>query len=548
MQSSASTSQLQSSPSSQTDESVQSKSAGCLTCHTQTDASTMHLNPAVKLGCTDCHGGNSSIRLASGAQRGSDAYGKAFESAHVLPRYPKSWHYPSSANPERTYTLLNRESPEFVRFINPSDYRVAKEACGACHMEVIEASVRSLHSTGAMLWGGAAYNNGILDFKQYILGEAYDRDGNAIVLKGPKIPDNLIDARRDRRHPAAALSAADLGVAQARRHLPRVRARRTQHREPVPRDRPAEFQRSAAANRRAGPAGLPPIQSRPGTGARISVPVINITKTRLNDPFTWFIGTNDQPGDYRHSGCASCHVVYANERDPRHSSIYGEVRHDGRTQTVDPTISKTESGHPLTHTLTRSVPTSQCMICHMHQPNMFLNSFLGYTMWDYESDAPRMWPQKQQYPTSGADPRRAGSRIRSSRRARQVGRRRLPQAGRRPQSADEGHAVRRLSRSRLELPRGVQARSQGQPARRGGQRRERRRSAEVQEGVHLSSIHVDVGMQCVDCHFSQDNHGNGYIYGEVAPRSRSTARTATARRRSAEPLHVRPAALGGGTT
>jgi hypothetical protein len=28
----------------------------------------------------------------------------------------------------------------------------------------------------------------------------------------------------------------------------------------------------------------------------------------------------------------------------------------------------------------------------MHQPNIFLNSFLGYTMWDYESDAPAMWP------------------------------------------------------------------------------------------------------------------------------------------------------------
>ncbi len=23
-------------------------------------------------------------------------------------------------------------------------------------------------------------------------------------------------------------------------------------------------------------------------------------------------------------------------------------------------------------------------------------------------------------------------------------------------------------------------------------------------------------MQCVDCHFTQDNHGNGHIYGEVA--------------------------------
>ena len=39
------------------------------------------------------------------------------------------------------------------------------------------------------------------------------------------------------------------------------------------------------------------------------------------------------------------------------------------------------------------------MICHMHQPNMFMNSFLGYTMWDYEADAPAMWPKKQQYPS-----------------------------------------------------------------------------------------------------------------------------------------------------
>ncbi len=40
--------------------------------------------------------------------------------------------------------------------------------------------------------------------------------------------------------------------------------------------------------------------------------------------------------------------------------------------------------------------------------------------------------------------------------------------------------------------------------------------AKFQKAVHMSSVHVDVGMQCVDCHFSQDSHGNGYIYGEVA--------------------------------
>ena len=70
---------------------------------------------------------------------------------------------------------------------------------------------------------------------------------------------------------------------------------------------------------------------------------------------------------------------------------------DNRRPSI-PTINKHESGHPLEHRFTRAIPTSQCMVCHMHQPNMFMNTFMGYTMWDYESDAPAMWPAKQQYP------------------------------------------------------------------------------------------------------------------------------------------------------
>ena len=84
-------------------------------------------------------------------------YLAAMEKAHVLPRYPKTWHYPSSANPERSYVLLNREAPEFVRFVNPSDLRIAHEACGACHQPIIEAAKRSIMATSAMLWGGASY-------------------------------------------------------------------------------------------------------------------------------------------------------------------------------------------------------------------------------------------------------------------------------------------------------------------------------------------------------------------------------------------------------
>ncbi|MCB1612332.1 MAG: hypothetical protein KDI60_11340, partial [Xanthomonadales bacterium] len=132
---------------------------------------------------------------------------------------------------------------------------------------------------------------------------------------------------------------------------------------------------------------------------RIAVPVINIHKTRLNDPNMWFMGTNDQPGDFRNSGCSACHVPYANDRDPRHSGPYAAFGHMGQSQQADPTIPKDQPGHPLKHAFTRSIPTSQCMNCHMHQPNMFINTFLGYTMWDYESDAPFMWPEQQRYPT-----------------------------------------------------------------------------------------------------------------------------------------------------
>ena len=141
------------------------------------------------------------------------AYLATMRHAHVLPRDEKAWNWPSSATPERTYTLLNRESPEFIRFMNPGDLRVAREACGACHLAIIQATERSLMSTSAMLWGGAAYNNGILPYKRYILGESYTREGEGATVVNP------VDARhvpRVERHPALAHRAAGMGDDSAR--------------------------------------------------------------------------------------------------------------------------------------------------------------------------------------------------------------------------------------------------------------------------------------------------------------------------------------------
>ena len=43
-------------PAKQTQDKAIAKSVGCNDCHTKTDQPTMHANPGVVLGCTDCHG------------------------------------------------------------------------------------------------------------------------------------------------------------------------------------------------------------------------------------------------------------------------------------------------------------------------------------------------------------------------------------------------------------------------------------------------------------------------------------------------------------
>src|SRR5215467_12223171 len=63
----------------QSEEEATAKSAGCVSCHGQTDEPTMHPTKTVHLACIDCHGGNSSVSIASGADPGSGEYKSAKE-------------------------------------------------------------------------------------------------------------------------------------------------------------------------------------------------------------------------------------------------------------------------------------------------------------------------------------------------------------------------------------------------------------------------------------------------------------------------------------
>ena len=83
--------------SSQSQEQADAKSAGCMSCHTKTDQKSMHASTSVRLGCTDCHGGDSSVKTAGTA--GSAEYKQAQQRAHIQPANREIWK--TSANPER---------------------------------------------------------------------------------------------------------------------------------------------------------------------------------------------------------------------------------------------------------------------------------------------------------------------------------------------------------------------------------------------------------------------------------------------------------------
>ena len=513
----------------QTPADVQRKSAGCQSCHNP-DTPTMHRNPAVQVGCVDCHGGTASVFVPAGATQGSAAYEQAKQQAHVQPRFPQSW--PSAANPEQSYTLLNKEKPEFIRFVNPGDLRVAQETCGLCHAPEVAQVRSSLMTTTGVFWSAAAYNNGIWPIKRATFGESYSREGvpQSITMQPPPtlaellkgvVPSLVPLPRWEVVKPGDIFRVFEDGGMLIPPLFPDIG-------NPQPQDT------TGKPDIRQSVRGL-------GTGLRISVPVLNIHKTRLNDPHLSFLGTNDHAGDYRSSGCTACHVVYANDRDPWHAGPYAEYGNSGLSATQDRTIPKNESGHPIRHEFTRAIPSSQCMVCHMHQPNAFVNTFLGYQMWDYETDGELMWPKEARHPTAAEawqslnhNPEEAATRGKWSDRAFLARVWELNPQLKQTQFADyHGHgwnfkAVFNRDRKGNFLDAGgavipfteINGTTLQRAVREPTECPHKESTACLKERagipVHLKDIHVEKGLHCVDCHYAQDSHGSGKLYGEYA--------------------------------
>ncbi len=213
-------------------------------------------------------------------------------------------------------------------------------------------------------------------------------------------------------------------------------------------------------------------------------------------------------------------MVYANDRSPTHSAYYSKYGHQGLSFSGDASIPKNEKGHPIKHQFTRAIPTSQCMNCHMHQGNLFVNPFLGYTWWDQESDGEFMYPKKQKNPTEAErlaslrdNPEEAAARGLWGDNDFLEKVAELNPKLKQTQFADyHGHGwvfravFKKDKKGNLQdLQDNIIAHDDPQ---------------KFAKAVHLKDIHLAKGMQCVDCHFDMDVHGNGKLYGE--PRAATT--------------------------
>jgi hypothetical protein len=477
------------------------KSQGCLSCHTQTDSRSMH-TAEVAISCVDCHGGDPAVGAAG--EPGSAPYREALARAHVQPKNPEVWK--GSANPERSYAASLDEDLAFVRFVNPGDLRAAPTTCGPCHRRQVREVEKSPMTHGGMLYAAALYNNGVLPMKNAVVGESYD-PATGLPRIVNTVPPPTPEETRDRGWLASLYPFPrwELGVpGNPFRVFERGGRRRLEVGLPDP------FEEAGKPDKGLSPRGM-------GTLNRTDPILLGAQKTRLLDPLLSFLGTNDHPGDYRSSGCTACHVVYANDRDPLHSGTDAAHGNRGASASADPTIPRDQPGHPVRHRFTNAIPSSQCMTCHMHPGTNMVSTYFGYTWWDNEVDGKHMYPKEpleldaaQQDAIERRNPEGAAKRGLWGDPTFLADVSKLNPQLEHTQFADfHGHgwvfrAVYKKDRKGRLLDARNQPVADDDPQK-------------LAKAVHLRDVHLERGMHCVDCHFQQDNHGDGKLYGEPRP-------------------------------
>jgi hypothetical protein len=364
----------------------------CLQCHQPDEKGIETAHPWVELSCVDCHGGD-------------ETFGLAKEASHV-PR-------PEGLEPEVNIKTLAADQlddldPDYLRFINPGDLRVAEISCGkgspnsmvgivGCHQGVVEKNQRSVMSTFTGHYNVPRFLAGLQD-RPAVFGAR--------------------DIVHEEFDPATAPPGA---VAEIKALRP-----------------PA------------------PDAERLSMGAVMDNYLVKSCPTC----HAYSFGPNQHPGQYRSSGCTSCHMVY---------------KMTGLSESKDPTVDKSTAPHPAKHELTSAIPTFQCAHCH------YQGARIGLLYQGFREHGFGQLPEGAQPLYASTDPRLAPYR---------------------------------------EIYEGWDSQSQGQneaaPPRLYGrfQADFYVSDEDVKNNIDETpaDVHFSAGMDCADCHVGQDVHGDGNMY------------------------------------
>ena len=187
----------------------------------------------------------------------------------------------------RAYTNWLKESPEYVRFVNPGDLRVATETCGTagCHTSEVRNVPTSMMTTGGMLWGAALYNNGAYPYKDTRFGESYARDGTPQTV--PHDPAADPGRNADAKACCRKLTPLERWEISQPGNVLRVFERGGGPKGEV--GDPLREEEAGKPDDKLSTRGF-------GTQLRTDPVFLGLQKTRLLDPLLSLPGTNDQPG------------------------------------------------------------------------------------------------------------------------------------------------------------------------------------------------------------------------------------------------------------
>jgi len=599
----------------------------CVNCHV--NISPAHVKQAIK--CVDCHGGNDQVDTGPNPDIRDR---NLIRQAHVLPKDPRFFYangvsdvfagapgkgetefdaFNNNLDPVDNNNLVgthvdaefNRDL-NYVRFINPSDYRVAMVGCGSlspaetfvgqCHGAEVTTARKSIMATNAGQFATALYANhsplGATNSNPLGTnpsGRLDPRDGEVGLFVNYEDIDAAFDPRTNRFDSQKLLAIArsdndpfndnfeaisktmvdrdgqEFTVAHGadtapgfpqthrlfgfggNRLTPQGAARALKSLEPWPRRdarlfpgdplseiitavlRAYGFENTVGhhpvdagfnAVRAFDPALFPdvnqnfPFPSDDNLPDRIGITESRSTSVAVNN--LEFVPPNPFNRN-RSSGCASCHMIY--RPDGRNEEIFDRtVRDNGRNPSTDPFVGmredKGERGYPAVHQLTTKIPTDQCGICHVFTTRVDV-AFKG--VFEIERNnfnfrfSSTADANKNNIPLQFTN--RRGTRVNIFDNLATV-----DKNGTRVINSGEGTTEDRNNNGvldpgedrngngMLDIPDRLQ-RSDAQDG-----RQMRIMYGGATGAVRLMDIHLEKGMECIDCHFFQDLHGDGNIY------------------------------------